>query len=56
MNTHRDWYHQHETLPESSQLLLQEALDKLAWNEQGLVPVITQQWNTGEVLMSLDEP
>jgi len=27
------------------------ALNDINWNEQGLVPVITQDWQTGEVLM-----
>ena len=26
-------------------------LDKIKWNEQGLIPVIAQDWQSGEVLM-----
>ena len=28
-----------------------KALEQLNWNEQGLVPAIAQDWQTGEVLM-----
>ena len=30
---------------------MSSAIDNVAWNEQGLVPAIAQDWQTGEVLM-----
>lgn len=40
-----------EQQPEGFSVALSEALDNLAFNEQGLVPVIAQQHDSGEVLM-----
>lgn len=40
-----------ENLPLGSSLELTEALNSLRWNSDGLIPVITQQESTGEVLM-----
>lgn len=40
-----------EQQPEGFSVALSEALDNLAFNDQGLVPVIAQQHDTGEVLM-----
>ncbi len=31
--------------------VVSSATDRVAWNEQGLVPAIAQDWQTGEVLM-----
>ena len=40
-----------EQQPEGFSVPLNEALDNLAFNDAGLVPVIAQQHDTGEVLM-----
>ncbi|HAS30425.1 MAG TPA: phosphoribosyl-AMP cyclohydrolase, partial [Alcanivorax sp.] len=40
-----------EQQPEGFSVPLSEALDNLAFNDAGLVPVIAQQHDTGEVLM-----
>lgn len=40
-----------EQQPEGFSVALCEALDNLAFNDQGLVPVIAQQHDSGEVLM-----
>jgi phosphoribosyl-AMP cyclohydrolase len=40
-----------EQQPEGFSVPLREALDNLVFNEAGLVPVIAQQHDTGEVLM-----
>ncbi|MFT0139809.1 phosphoribosyl-AMP cyclohydrolase [Alcanivoracaceae bacterium MT1] len=40
-----------EQQPEGFSVALSEALDNLAFNGQGLVPVIAQQHDSGEVLM-----
>ncbi|KAF0807579.1 phosphoribosyl-AMP cyclohydrolase [Alcanivorax xiamenensis] len=40
-----------EQQPEGFSVALSEALDNLAFNDQGLVPVIAQQHDSGEVLM-----
>ena len=40
-----------EQPPEGFSVPLSEALDNLAFNDAGLVPVIAQQHDTGEVLM-----
>ena len=40
-----------EQQPEGFSVPLREALDNLVFNEAGLVPVIDQQHDTGEVLM-----
>ena len=44
-------FKQNEQQPEGFSVALSEALDNLAFNEQGLVPVIAQQHDSGEVLM-----
>ena len=40
-----------ENLPEQSEFSLQEVMDQLVFNEQGLIPVITQDANSKDVLM-----
>lgn len=40
-----------EGQPEGFSVALDEALDDLAFNDAGLIPVIAQQHDTGEVLM-----
>lgn len=45
------FFKQLEPLKKGSAIALDDALEKLAFNEQGLIPVIAQQHDTGEVLM-----
>ncbi|BFM18073.1 hypothetical protein R50073_42560 [Maricurvus nonylphenolicus] len=47
----RDYFVERETLTQGSTLALDEVIDELAFNEQGLIPVITQEASTREVLM-----
>lgn len=47
----RAYFKNIETLPEGSALELSEVLDQLAFNEQGLIPAITQDATSKEILM-----
>lgn len=40
-----------ENLPTGSSLALQEVIDNLPWNAQGLINAVTQQYDSGELLM-----
>lgn len=40
-----------ESLPANSQIALKDALEALSFNEQGLIPVIAQQYDSKTVLM-----
>ncbi len=40
-----------ENLPANSQIALKDALEALSFNEQGLIPVIAQQYDSKTVLM-----
>ncbi len=40
-----------ECLPKGTVLSTQEAIDALKFNEDGLIPAIAQQYDSGEVLM-----
>ena len=40
-----------ENLPKGSSLALQEVIDNLPWNAQGLINAVTQQYDSGELLM-----
>jgi phosphoribosyl-AMP cyclohydrolase len=44
-------FKQIESFASGESLPLQQALDELPWNGDGLLPVIAQQHDTGEVLM-----
>ena len=44
-------FKRNEQQPEGFSVSLDEALDDLAFNDAGLIPVIAQQHDTGEVLM-----
>jgi phosphoribosyl-AMP cyclohydrolase len=45
------YYKQLENVKSGDSCSLGEAIDQLRFNEQGLIPVIAQQFDTGEVLM-----
>lgn len=47
----RAFFQEIEPRPEGTEFPLDEFLDKLTWTADGLIPVITQQHDTGEVLM-----
>lgn len=47
----REYFESLEQLPADSSLDLDEVFDQLAFNDQGLIPVITQDAETNEVLM-----
>jgi phosphoribosyl-AMP cyclohydrolase len=47
----RDYFIERERLPQGSTLDLYEMVDQLAFNEQGLIPVITQDAASRDVLM-----
>lgn len=47
----RDFFISLEQLKHGSAIALPEVIANLAFNEQGLIPVISQEANTGEVLM-----
>ena len=38
-------------LPKGSSLALQEVIDNLPWNTQGLINAVTQQYDSGKLLM-----
>ena len=40
-----------ENLPKGSSLALQEVIDNLPWNTQGLINAVTQQYDSGKLLM-----
>ncbi|MAX51205.1 MAG: phosphoribosyl-AMP cyclohydrolase [Methylophaga sp.] len=40
-----------ENLPTGSSLALQEVIDNLPWNAQGLINAVAQQYDSGELLM-----
>ncbi|WP_289282528.1 MULTISPECIES: phosphoribosyl-AMP cyclohydrolase [unclassified Methylophaga] len=40
-----------ENLPTGSSLALQEVIDNLPWNTQGLINAVAQQYDSGELLM-----
>ncbi|WP_417536055.1 phosphoribosyl-AMP cyclohydrolase [Methylophaga sp.] len=40
-----------ENLPTGSSLALQEVIDNLPWNTQGLINTVAQQYDSGELLM-----
>ena len=42
---------QTEGLPPGEAVPLTEAIEALGWNDQGLIPAIAQQYDSGEVLM-----
>lgn len=44
-------FKQWEKLPAQSQVALDDFINKLTYNENGLIPAIAQQHDTGEVLM-----
>lgn len=46
-----DYFINLENAPDGTPLDITEAFDQLVFNEQGLIPVITQDANTKEVLM-----
>ena len=41
----------YEALPQGQQLALEDVLKQLTFNDQGLIPAIAQQHDSGEVLM-----
>lgn len=47
----RDFFEKLECLPQNADLDLLEIINNLAYNDQGLIPVITQDANSKEVLM-----
>jgi phosphoribosyl-AMP cyclohydrolase len=46
-----DYFEKLEQLPNKTSFNLNEVVDRLAFNERGLIPVITQDANSKEVLM-----
>ena len=51
MNQNEKYFLDAEHLAQGSQLDLEKTLQHLSFNQEGLIPVITQQYDTGEVLM-----
>ena len=47
----RDYFKKVEALEHGSELELDEVIEQLAFNEQGLIPVITQDASSKEILM-----
>ncbi len=47
----KGFYKDIESLPSGSKIEIEDALGNLAFNADGLIPVIAQQHDTGEVLM-----
>ncbi len=47
----KNWYKSLENAPISTQKPLQEAIDQLTFDQQGLIPAIAQEHSTGEILM-----
>jgi len=47
----KDYFKQHEALTAGSQLPIEQVLQHMPWNEQGLIPVIAQDTQTKAVLM-----
>lgn len=51
MNANEQYFFNAENLVEGSKLDLAKTLQHLSFNDNGLIPVITQRHDTGEVLM-----
>lgn len=51
MNSNEQYFLEAEALVRGSQLDLEKTLQHLSFNNEGLIPVITQRHDTGEVLM-----
>lgn len=51
MNTNEQYFFNAENLAQGSQLDLEKTLQHLSFNDKDLIPVITQRYDTGEVLM-----
>ena len=51
MNQNEKYFLDAEHLAQGSQLDLEKTLQHLSFNQEGLIPVITQRHDTGEVLM-----
>ena len=47
----RQFFRQIEDCPRGERFDQTEFISRLSWTEQGLIPVITQQYDSGEVLM-----
>ncbi|WP_027856265.1 phosphoribosyl-AMP cyclohydrolase [Marinobacterium jannaschii] len=47
----RQFFRQMETRQRGDRIELTEFIDHLSWSEQQLIPVVTQQYDSGEVLM-----
>lgn len=47
----REFFRQLEDSPRGRKFSQSDFLEQLSWSDQGLIPVITQQYDSGEVLM-----
>ncbi len=47
----KSFFEELELSPEGYAVDLEPFMESLSWNDQGLIPVITQQYDSGEVLM-----
>ena len=48
---HHDFFHSLETMPDKYRLPLQKVIERLSFNKFGLIPVITQDASSKDVLM-----